>query len=360
MALNQFDMRSCGANVSSMQAGTTFRHDLRMWRSGKEAHWSTRLLGLSKLAFLPIISAAILFTWQGFTNRVQYFTYVSTSHPAPIATTIVTIVRNALGLPPPTTYETEQQMSAGELLDRWTPLIADASKRFGVPAAWVRTVVQMESGGRTMSGENQPIVSRAGAMGLMQLMSGTYQEMRIRYGLGANPFNPRDNILAGTAYLSWLHARYGYPAMFAAYNDGPGNFESRTAHRKALPQETRNYVSRIATTLGGGGLIAAGYSGGVHGKTVVFTRPNGAPVSIDMATITSVRAALHGEYAPGVNTVITAGHTRQGVREDLASVNAKLRGHGAIVHVAAGPAHHLRLAEFTKSRRISVTYSQRG
>src|SRR5690349_447517 len=144
-----------------------------------------------------------------------------------------------------------QQMGFGELMRRWDPLIAEASRRFDVPERWVRIVMQVESGGRTMSDDKQPIVSRAGAMGLMQLMPSTYRDMRAEFGLGSDPFAPRDNVLAGTAYLRWLKSKYGYPAMFAAYNDGPGHLEMRLRDAGLLPGETRSYVARVTAAIEG-------------------------------------------------------------------------------------------------------------
>jgi soluble lytic murein transglycosylase-like protein len=80
-------------------------------------------------------------------------------------------------------------------------------------------------------------------------MPETYNDMREAYGLGQDPYAPEDNIVAGTAYLRRLHARYGFPAMFAAYNDGPGNYERRMADGTSLPAETRNYVVEVAGSL---------------------------------------------------------------------------------------------------------------
>src|SRR3546814_10645940 len=54
-------------------------------------------------------------------------------------------------------------------LDRWRDFIAEASRRFGVPEAWIRAVMKAESGGRTVL-DGRPITSRAGAMGPMQVM----------------------------------------------------------------------------------------------------------------------------------------------------------------------------------------------
>ena len=53
-------------------------------------------------------------------------------------------------------------------------------------------------------------------MGLMQIMPKTWIELRARYGLGADPYDPHDNILAGAAYIRQLHDRYGSPGFLAA------------------------------------------------------------------------------------------------------------------------------------------------
>ena len=156
------------------------------------------------------------------------------------------LVINASAPAQPSVYDAEMTMGPHALLHRWDPLIEKAAARFGLPADWIRAVIRAESGGRTMSGESRKITSHAGAMGLMQVMPETYEDMREAYRLGDDPYAPADNIIAGTAYLRRLHARYGYPAMFAAYNDGPGNYERRTAEGVSLPEETRNYVVRVA------------------------------------------------------------------------------------------------------------------
>lgn len=73
--------------------------------------------------------------------------------------------------------------------------VAEASLRFGIPEQWIYAVMRAESAGRIGA------VSSAGAMGLMQLMPGTWARQRARFRLGTDPFDPRDNILAGTSYL---------------------------------------------------------------------------------------------------------------------------------------------------------------
>lgn len=153
---------------------------------------------------------------------------------------------------------------------RWQPHIDEASARFGVPAEWIERVMQAESGGRTTLG-GRPIVSSAGAMGLMQLMPGTWAAMHARLGLGSDPHAPRDNILAGTLYLRMMYDRFGYPGLFAAYNAGPGRYASWLAGRGSLPRETRSYLALTAgeapgsrerhSTPTGGTIVAKGEVG---------------------------------------------------------------------------------------------------
>ena len=129
--------------------------------------------------------------------------------------------------------------------DRWGAEIAEASARFAIPADWIRRVIRAESGGQAMRG-GRPVVSAAGAMGLMQLMPGTWREMRALLGLGRDPFDPRDNILAGTFYLRSMYDRFGYPGLFAAYNAGPSRYAAFLAGSSPLPAETRAYVEGIS------------------------------------------------------------------------------------------------------------------
>ena len=129
--------------------------------------------------------------------------------------------------------------------DRWADHIAEASARFGVPEAWIRRVIDAESGGRTYL-NGRPIVSHAGAMGLMQLMPGTWREMRALLGLGPDPHDPRDNILAGTFYLRAMYDRFGYPGLLAAYNAGPARYAEHLAGGRRLPRETVAYVSAVS------------------------------------------------------------------------------------------------------------------
>ncbi len=217
-------------------------------------------------------------------------------------------------------FAREQAMPASVLMARWEPLIQDAARKFHMPAQWIRAVMRQESGGRTVLADNSPIISAAGAMGVMQVMPGTYSQMAAQYRLGDDPFEPRDNIYAGAAYLNWLHHKYGYPAMFAAYNDGPGNIEDHLHHGRPLPAETRGYIASIARFL----------RDKTMGLTkIALTQPDGVKVAIDPAKVTAVLPAAPGIYAPQVHAVISIGKIRRGVRENVADATALLRDHGA-------------------------------
>jgi Transglycosylase SLT domain len=122
--------------------------------------------------------------------------------------------------------------------------IVEAEQRFGIPAAWIGAVMQAESAG------NERAVSSAGAMGLMQIMPETWAVLRDRYGLGADPYDAHDNIMAGAAYLRELHNRYGVPGFLAAYNAGAARYEDHLTTGRPLPAETLAYVEALAPLIG--------------------------------------------------------------------------------------------------------------
>jgi D-alanyl-D-alanine carboxypeptidase len=132
----------------------------------------------------------------------------------------------------------------GPASDPWGPYIHEASGRFAVPELWIRQVMRQESGGQ------EDVISWAGAMGLMQVMPDTYDGLRGRYNLGDDPFDPHNNILAGTAYLREMYDRFGSPGFLAAYNAGPNRLDRYLNNGIPLPDETVNYVASIAPNLG--------------------------------------------------------------------------------------------------------------
>jgi len=124
-------------------------------------------------------------------------------------------------------------------------VIQEASRRFAIPARWIAEIMQVESRARAA------VVSPKGAIGLMQVMPSTYAALAARYGLGADPWNPRDNVLAGAAYLREMYDRYGATGMLAAYNAGPGRWEDHLSGRRPLPDETLRYIARLGPVVGG-------------------------------------------------------------------------------------------------------------
>src|SRR5258708_21142671 len=110
--------------------------------------------------------------------------------------------------------------------------------------------------------------------------------------------------------------------MFAVYNAGPGRLEDHLEHGAVLPAETRAYVGGITKTL----KVQAGKSGL---DLVTLTRPDGETVKIDPAQVTAIRAAPPGEFAPGVQSVLTlAKGKQQGIREEVVAAIAAIRAAG--------------------------------
>ena len=124
--------------------------------------------------------------------------------------------------------------------------VDEAAQRFAIPPLWIRAVMQAESGGDARA------LSTQGAMGLMQITPGTWAELRLRYGLGADPYDPRDNIAAGAAYLREMRDRYGEPGFLAAYNAGPDRYQEHVATGRPLPAETVSYMAVVASLIDGG------------------------------------------------------------------------------------------------------------
>lgn len=154
-----------------------------------------------------------------------------------------------VGVPSAVTLAQSAPVERPRPADPYAAYITEAAQRFGIPAAWILAVMRVESANDLRA------ISPKGAMGLMQIMPATWAELRVRHSLGTDPFNPRDNILAGAAYLREIHDRYGSPGFLAAYNAGPGRYEEHLAGRP-LPAETRAYVAALLPVFGGGDLTA--------------------------------------------------------------------------------------------------------
>jgi hypothetical protein len=171
----------------------------------------------------------------------------------------------------------------GPKSDPWGPYIREAAARYGLPEQWLRAVMAQESAGQEQA------VSPVGAMGLMQIMPATYQELSAENALGADPFNPHDNILAGAAYIQRMYGRYGSPGFLAAYNAGPRRLDRYLAGEVGLPAETVHYVAVISPHLG----TSVPMSGPLARFALASTAVRGsAPTAVSFATGCDVNAAF--------------------------------------------------------------------
>ena len=128
--------------------------------------------------------------------------------------------------------------------DPWGPYISEAANKFDVPERWIREVMRVESDGELIQ-NGLLVTSPVGAMGLMQVMPETYDDIRYRYGLGEDAYEPHDNIQAGAAYMREMYDIYGSPGFLAAYNAGPRRLDDYLDNIRPLPEETRRYVAEI-------------------------------------------------------------------------------------------------------------------
>jgi soluble lytic murein transglycosylase-like protein len=138
----------------------------------------------------------------------------------------------------------QNKANVPDAVARWDREIAEAARRFALPEAWIRSVIAAESAGIPSA------VSPKGAMGLMQLMPETYREMRAEYGLGDDPFAPRDNVMAGSAFLRTMYERFGAPGFLAAYNAGPQAMQEALDGIRPLPDESRIFMAKVSGLLG--------------------------------------------------------------------------------------------------------------
>ncbi|WP_315810812.1 lytic transglycosylase domain-containing protein [Bradyrhizobium sp. SZCCHNR3107] len=173
--------------------------------------------------------------------------------------------------------------------------IAEAAQRFELPAAWIRAVMRAESDG------DQRALSPKEAIGLMQIMPETWAELRVRYRLGDDPYDPHDNIVAGAAYIRELFDRYGSPEWIAAYNAGPGRYEEALKGR-TLPPETRAYVAALAPIISGSETTGAVMIASVD--PLSWTRaPLFVVQHLSKAMVPPVQSDEHEDDAPQAITV---------------------------------------------------------
>jgi len=182
--------------------------------------------------------------------------------------------------------------------DPWGPYVAEAANRFDVPERWIREVMRVESGGKEYI-DGELTTSPVGAMGLMQVMPQTYDELRARYGLNDDPYDPRNNILAGAAYIREMYDLYGSPGFLAAYNAGPARLDDYLNGNRALPDETRRYVAMIGPYIIDNAPVNRSPAESLAMNQIPIDIPAGPRYGHAYGSGYSARALAQAPYVPG-------------------------------------------------------------
>lgn len=174
-------------------------------------------------------------------------------------------------------------------------LIREAAARHGVDPALIKAVIHTESG------FNPRARSRAGAMGLMQLMPATARAMGV-----SNAYDPAQNINGGAKLLAMLQDQFGsLDLALAAYNAGPGNVRK---HGGIPPfRETRNYVKKVGDRYNNiYRLDASLYVGYNENRTMLAMNTPAASVTETRTT----QVIGTSNYAAPQNPNLSSGETR--------------------------------------------------
>lgn len=119
---------------------------------------------------------------------------------------------------------------------QYDAIILNTSRKYALEPALIRAIVKVES-------DFDPIaVSRAGALGLMQLMPQTAKEMKVK-----NPFDPRENVEGGVKYFKKMWETFDGDIILslAAYNAGA---KAVSKYNQVPPyRQTRDYVEKVLT-----------------------------------------------------------------------------------------------------------------
>ena len=157
------------------------------------------------------------------------------------------------------TFKKTLQSRASEDL---APIFREATEKYGIPQALLEAVAKAESN------FNPNAVSRAGAMGVMQLMPGTARSLGV-----TDVFDPYQNIMGGARYLADMLRRYDGDVRLAlaAYNAGPGNVD----RYGGIPpfQETQSYVERVM------GLFESAGAEGIYKGSAAHISAEGGEIS---------------------------------------------------------------------------------
>jgi hypothetical protein len=169
---------------------------------------------------------------------------------------------------------------------------AEAALRSRLSETVILRVMHVESRGRAHA------ISPKGAMGCMQIMPATWRYLTGRHGLGADPWDPRFNMIGGALYLAEMARRFGFPGAYGAYNAGPERYARHVRGAASLPAETRAYMASLS-----GRAPAQIARGDVAGPAATRWQEAGlflgaARLTATPTTTTAKAAAKSGEAAP--------------------------------------------------------------
>lgn len=177
-------------------------------------------------------------------------------------------------------------------------LIARLSAKYGVPDWVIQNMVGAESGGRHYAPGGGLLTSSAGAQGVAQLMPGTADYVRRKYGV--DPRTPEGNLEGGVAYLSEQLQRFkSIPLALSAYNSGPGGAEARGQVEPFA--ETQAYVQKIM-----GGKAGGGPQGGAPGLVAAPPAPGFSPREIKQQFASNIMRSLQGDSAQRNRALVQA------------------------------------------------------
>ena len=192
------------------------------------------LAGLSLASEYAVLKNGFRLQAQSIVRKDErYYLRTETGEIVLPASQVASIEQDEYVPPPPTPVTPEQPATVSKPVRPIPQILNEAADRNGLPASFVRSVAKAESA------FNPNAVSRAGAIGVMQLMPATAAELK------ADPKDPEQNIEAGTRYLRDLLNRYNGDAVkaLAAYNAGSGAVDRY--HGVPPYQETVTYVDRV-------------------------------------------------------------------------------------------------------------------
>jgi len=306
-----------GARIARQYKEAMLKAPIPPFSGADEACSTVRFRTFSKYLFLLLLSAGLVFAIPNDGLRV--------SVGEKTAVSLNWIMAGYVSLSAaPSNFEKKVQTNFGQLIGRGDSIIRATLRLFEVSANRIEALVPKKDAGRKILAESQPITPKTRTIGVKQLASGGREKMGDPRGLSIDPYDPRYQVGTDTAFARLQYQKYGSPPMLAAINSGAGKLDDDIKKNPTFPAKTPANVNGTADVPN----ARTQRSTQSLTRLVEFTRPDGSPVWIDVAMVKSVRETFPGEYASGVQSVVSWGKSKQGVRESTAAAAALIRDHG--------------------------------